>query len=359
MRRINLLQVVYGFSVGGAELKLLELVSRLNRNLFNMSIVCVGINGPLEDRFRALGLPVYMLPKVRRFDYSLPFKLARLARSLQTDIMMTTLFFADIMGALSSYMYKPKALISWEAITGQLRPHQKKMYQWTSSRFDKVIAVSNSIWPYIQSDRGMDKSRIQTIYYGVDLRKFAAAEPYHDRSQYVFGTAARLVHQKGHTFLLEAIPEVVNEYPQARWVFAGTGDKEAELMDTCRRKGIESYVTFLGRRNDVPELLADWDAFVLPSLWEGFPNVLLEAMARCRPVVATRVEGSEELVLHEQTGLLVDKENPAALAQAMKQILADRERSAAWGRAGRKRVEDHFSVGKQIMEFEELYLSFV
>jgi L-malate glycosyltransferase len=359
MRKINLLQVVYGFSVGGAELKLLELVSRLNRNLFNMSIVCVGINGPLEERFRALGLPVYMLPKARRFDYTLPVKLARLARSLQTDIMMTTLFFADIIGALSTYIYKPKALISWEAITGQLRPHQKKMYQWTSSRFDKVVAVSNSIWPYIQQDRGMDPGRIQTIYYGVDLRKYATAEPHRERSSYVFGTAARLVHQKGHTYLLDAIPDVLADYPQASWVFAGTGDKEAELQEKCRKMQLESRVTFLGRRNDVPELLADWDAFILPSLWEGFPNVLLEAMARCRPVIATRVEGSEELVVHEQTGLLVDKQNPAALAQAMKQILADRERSEAWGRAGRKRVEDHFSVGKQIMEFEELYLSFV
>jgi len=359
MNRIKVVQVIYGFSVGGAELKLLELVSRLNRNLFNVSIVCVGIGGPLEERFRALEVPVHVLPKARRFDYTLPFKLGKLARSLQADIMMTTLFFADIIGALSTYVYRPKALVSWEAITGQLRPHQKKMYQWTSSRFDMVVAVSNSIWPYIIQDRGQDPKKIRTIYYGVDLRKYAMAPPNLDRDHFIFGTAARLVHQKGHRYLLEAIPEVVAEFPHARWQFAGDGDKEQELRDLVQQLKIEPYVTFLGRRDDIPDLLAQWDAFVLPSLWEGFPNVLLEAMARCRPVIATAVEGSDELVLQKQTGLLVEKQSSQALALAMKTILADPAAAVSWGTAGRKRVEDHFSVGKQIMEFEELYLSLV
>lgn len=359
MKRINLLQVVYGFSVGGAELKLLELVSRLNRDLFNISIVCVGIGGPLEERFRSLDLPVYMLPKARRFDYTLPFKLAKLSRSLKADIIMTTLFFADVIGALSTCLYKPKALISWEAITGQLKPHQKRMYKLTSSRFDVVVAVSNSIWPYIIRDRGQDPNKIVTIYYGVDLRKYTLAEPNRNQEHFVFGTAARLAHQKGHSYLLEAIPSVLAEYPQARWQFAGHGEKEEVLRQQAKQLGVDSHVSFLGRRDDVPDLLAQWDAFVLPSLWEGFPNVLLEAMARCRPVIATNVEGSGELVLHEETGLLVEKQDPQALAQAMKTVLADPGRAERWGRAGRKRVEDYFSVGKQIMEFEELYLSCV
>jgi len=359
MKRINLVQVVYGFSVGGAELKLLELITRLNRNLFNISVICDGIGGPLEERFRALGVPVHFLPKARRFDYTLPFKLGRLARSLQADIMMTTLFFADIIGALSTFVYKPKALISWEAITGQLRAHQKKMYQLTSGRFDMVVAVSNSIWPYIIKDRGQDPQKIRTIYYGVDLRKFAPAPPHRNRTPFIFGTAARLVYQKGHRYLLEAIPEVVKEYPHARWELAGDGDKLEELRQQVAQLQIEPYVTFLGRRDDVPDLLAHWDAFVLPSLWEGFPNVLLEAMARSRPVIATDVEGSGELVVPEETGLLVEKKNSQALAQAMKALLANPGRAETWGAAGRKRVEDHFSVGKQVMEFEELYLSFV
>jgi len=359
MKRINLVQVVYGFSVGGAELKLLELITRLNRNLFNISVICVGIGGPLEERFRALGVPVHFLPKSRRFDYTLPFKLGKLARSLQADIMMTTLFFADIIGALSTYVYKPKALISWESITGRLRFHQKKMYQLTSGRFDMVVAVSNSIWPYIIRDRGQDPQKIQTIYYGVDLRKFAPAPAHRDRAHFIFGTAARLAYQKGHRYLLEAIPEVVKEYPHARWELAGDGDKLEELRRLVAQLQIEPYVTFLGRRDDVPDLLAHWDAFVLPSLWEGFPNVLLEAMARSRPVIATDVVGSGELVVPEETGLLVEKKNSQALAQAMKALLANPDRAETWGAAGRKRVEDYFSVGKQVMEFEELYLSFV
>jgi len=331
------------------------LISRLNREKYNITVVSVGLGGPLEERFRALGFPTFIIPKKSRFDFRLPFKLAKLMRQTQADLVMSTLFYADIMAALASYMYKPKALVSWEVITGRLKWHQIAMYKLLSGRFDMVAAVSNSIHPFIINQRGQGQEKIRTIYYGVDLSKYAATVTISPNCKIVFGTVARLVYQKGHTHLLDAIPMVVQRCPQAVWQFVGYGEKEAELKEKAKRLGIEQYVEFLGKRDDVPELLRQFDIFVLPSLWEGFPNVVLEAMACIKPVIATAVEGTVELVMDGVTGLLVPKEDPVALAAAMIKIIENPHLIAEFGSGGRRRVEEHFSLEKQIREFEELY----
>ncbi len=353
-KKINILQLVYGFGVGGGELKLLELLRYLNRDKYNITVVSVGLGGPLEEKFRELGFPTFIISKSSRFDLTLPFKLAKIMRETQTDLMMSTLFFADIIGAAATLLYKPRAFVSWEVITGQLRVHQKWMYKMFASRFDMVAAVSNSIHPFIEKDRGQDPKKIRTIYYGVDLKKYAPRKKKND-DKIIFGTVARLVHQKGHTFLLDAIPAVLEKYPNARWRFVGGGDKESVLRQQAERLGIAHAVEFTGNQSDVPSFLHSFDVFVLPSLWEGFPNVLLEAMACGLPVIATSVEGTIELVVDDETGILVPKENPQALTAAMMRVLESPNLIEQFGKAGRQRVEEHFSLEKQVREFEELY----
>ena len=192
MKRINLVQVVYGFSVGGAELKLLELITRLNRNLFNISVICVASAG----RWRsvcALGAGA-LFAQVAPPDYTLPFagNWSAAAGGHHDDHAV----FADIM-ALCRPMCKTQSAIP-EAITGRLRFHQK-MYQLTSGRFDMVVAVSNSIWPYIIRDQ-KDPQKIQTIYYGVDLRGRACAGPSHARI--LSSAPLRVWPTRGHRYLL-------------------------------------------------------------------------------------------------------------------------------------------------------------
>ena len=355
--KINIVQVVNGFGVGGGELKLLELIRHLNREKYNITVVSVGQGGPLEEKFRALGVPVHVLQKSWRFDLSLPFKLAKIFRRTRAQLVMCTLFYADVMSALASYFYRPETLISWEVITGRLKWYQKLAYKLLANRFDKVVAVSRSIHPFIVRDRGHKPETIRTIYYGVDTDKFKPL-PRKKQEQIIFGTVARLVHQKGHTFLLNAIPKVLQKYPNAKWYFVGDGYKEQELREQARQLHVEHAVEFLGRQDNVIDFLNSFDVFVLPSLWEGFPNVLLEAMACARPVIATSVEGTVELVVDGVTGILVPPRNSNALARAMLQMLDNRDLIGQYGVNGRRRVEREFSLRKQIREFEALYDSF-
>lgn len=357
-RQHSVMLVVNGFGIGGGELKLLELAGLLDRRKYDLTIVSVGQGGALEERFRALGLPTHVLPKVFGFDPRLPWRLAKLMRACKTELVLSTLFYADIIAALASLFYKPKALLSWEVITGQLDWYQVLAYRLLAGRFDHVAAVSDSIHPFIRGMRGMKAERISTIYYGVDLEKY---QPHGQRSagELVFGTVARLVHQKGHTWLLQAIPPVVQASPQARWRFAGDGDKRAGLEAQAGQLGITRAVEFLGSRSDVQDLLGTFDVFILPSLWEGFPNVLLEAMASGLPVIATAVEGTVEMVVDGETGRLVPKENSAALTAAMLELAAAPALRERMGRAGRKRVEEHFSLARQVREFEALFDRFL
>jgi glycosyltransferase involved in cell wall biosynthesis len=138
-------------------------------------------------------------------------------------------------------------------------------------------------------------------------------------------------------------------------VLVGEGRERPGLEAQARALGVAERVRFLGHRDDVPELLAACDVFVLPSRYEGLPLSVLEAMAAAKPVVATAIEGTDEVVLHGETGLLVPPAAPSALAQGIRAVLADRALAARMGQAGRARVCREFSTNRMIDEVTGVY----
>jgi glycosyltransferase involved in cell wall biosynthesis len=174
------------------------------------------------------------------------------------------------------------------------------------------------------------------------------AELVRGRPDYIVLTPARLHPQKGHAYLLTAAAQVRD----ATFILAGDGPLRADLEGRARELGIAERCVFLGHRSDVPDLLAAADLFVLPSLFEGLPLSVLEAMAAQRPVVATAIGGTDEAVTHELTGLLVPPRDPAALASAIRRIRSDPALAHRLAAAGRDRVEREFSsvvTGHKVM----------
>jgi glycosyltransferase involved in cell wall biosynthesis len=159
------------------------------------------------------------------------------------------------------------------------------------------------------------------------------------RPDFVVLTPARLHPQKGHRYLLQAAAQV----PDATIVLAGDGPLRAELEAEARDLGVAGRCVFLGQRADVPALLAAADLFVLPSLFEGLPVSVLEAMAAERPVVATAIGGTDEAIASEESGLLVPPKDPAALASAIRRLQADAPFARRLAAAARARVEREFS----------------
>jgi starch synthase (maltosyl-transferring) len=155
---------------------------------------------------------------------------------------------------------------------------------------------------------------------------------------------------------LEAAKSVVRAVPNWHLALAGDGpDRERLAAVASAEPPLATHIHWLGRRDDVPSLLKTADVLVLPSLWEGMPNVVLEAMAARRAVVATAVEGTDELVVAGETGWLVPPADPSALASALIEAAAQPDRIREFGAAGRARVEAEFTVARMVCSYEHLW----
>ena len=168
-------------------------------------------------------------------------------------------------------------------------------------------------------------------------------------------TVARLQPQKGHTYLLDAIPRILQAVPQALFVFAGDGPLCEELQAKAHALSVEHAVRFIGVYTEIPQLLQTADVFVLPSLWEGLPVAMLEAMLAGIPVVASQVEGVEEVIQNDENGLLVPPGDPEALSRALIQLLQDRSAQEKLGAAGKATVEKEYTAERMCRSYEELF----
>jgi glycosyltransferase involved in cell wall biosynthesis len=171
----------------------------------------------------------------------------------------------------------------------------------------------------------------------------------------VIGAIGRLVWQKGFEYLIRAAPEVLKKCPEARFLIVGEGPLQNELILTSEKLNVADRIIFSGFRNDIKEILASIDVLAMPSLLEGLPMVLLEAMAMAKPIVATRIDGITEVLENSKTGLLVPAKNSHALAEAIVGILDDNEKANFFGQNAREAAKEKFSVKKMVEQIESAY----
>jgi glycosyltransferase involved in cell wall biosynthesis len=227
-----------------------------------------------------------------------------------------------------------------------LAPESPRRSRLMLRPFGRIIAVSEEVKARYAQELGVPARKLAVVRNAIAVPPPGrVADPalraalIRGRPDYVVLTPARLHLQKGHAYLLAAAAQV----PDATFVLAGDGPLRAELEATARALGVADRCVFLGERSDVPALLAAADLFVLPSLFEGLPLSMLEAMAAERPVVATAIGGTDEAITTEHSGLLVPPRDPAALASAIRRLRADPALARRLAAAGRARVEREFS----------------
>ena len=208
--------------------------------------------------------------------------------------------------------------------------------------------------------------RAQLAYNALNVQRFAQQVHVADRvalglpaEAYIIGSVGRLRPQKGYHLWLAAAAQVRAMLPQAHFLLIGDGELRTSLEAQAHELGISDAVTFLGPRHDVEALYPLMDLFVSSSLWEGLPTVILEAMAAKRPVVATAVAGTRELVVDGQTGRLVPPDNPAALAAAIVQSARDPQRALQMAAAAQQFVTERFSIAAVARQYEAIYQELV
>ena len=234
------------------------------------------------------------------------------------------------------------------------------------SRFvDRVIAVSEAARTFLIRGKGYPARKITVVPNGRDLSVFrpdAARESTRkelglDRAVPLVGVVGRLEEQKGHAHLLEAWPSVVADFPDARLLLVGDGSLRGALEARARALGVAGSLIFVGFRADVPCLLDAMDVVCLPSLYEGMPLTAIEGSAMARPVVATAVDGTPEVVRDGRTGRLVPPADPPALARALAGLLRDPEGARQMGQAGRDWVLTRFDLNRQVAATAHVYRS--
>jgi glycosyltransferase involved in cell wall biosynthesis len=239
-----------------------------------------------------------------------------------------------------------------------------RLAEWLHGRLinsracSKLVCVSEQVRTLAVEREGVASAKIKVIENGIpalnvsfareDFRKSIGIDP----QQRMLLVVGRLVVQKGHAVLLEAIPKMSNK--QAVFTFVGEGPLREQLAQRARDLNVEPRVLFLGARTDVSELLSAADVFVQPSLWEGLSIALLEALRAGLPVIATRVEGVVDAVQDEASALLVAPNDPAALAGAIDRLLADEPLRGQLSKAGRQIAEQKYTIDAMCLAYENL-----
>ncbi|HXR96753.1 MAG TPA: glycosyltransferase family 4 protein [Terriglobales bacterium] len=368
----NLVSVLYfsNESVrGGVEEHLLTLLRGLDRQRFRPYLACT----PELAEALAADLPgdVIVAPIRLRSprDFTGAAALASLLRCIRAEILHSHLFFASLLAAPIARACRVPVVIETPHVREHWRHGWKASHRidrWAARLVDRFIAVSESNAEYLRSEKGLPAAKVTTIRNGCDIARFQPDRAPSPELRRRYGVSpadpvlvmvARLEPQKGHEVLFAAMPRLLALHPRLKLLCVGDGALRGSLEARRRQLGLDQAVHFAGFQADIGAFLALATATVLPSHYEGLPLAAIESLAAGKPVLASAVDGTPEVVRNGETGLTFPAGNPDAIVDAVSTALADRDRCLAWGRAGRRLVEDQFSHRAQLRQTESLYLN--
>jgi glycosyltransferase involved in cell wall biosynthesis len=362
-RPLRVALVVGRSKLAGTERHVLELAKALPPAEADVTVV-VFSEGALVERLREAGVKVRVFARAGRFDPLLLLRLTRFFKAGSFDVVHA---HPERIACLAAKLAAvPAVLMTYHLIGPQSAGIERPGFflllaeRARAAVVDFTVAVSKSDAGFLVEGFGRNPDRVRFIANGIGTSAARRGDRQSlmrglgvDPSARLVVTAARLSPQKGIQYLVSAMSRVLEEVPGAVLLVAGEGELEAELKGIAARSGVAANVVFAGYREDVLELVSVSDVFVLPSLWEGMPYALLEAMLLARPVVTTTV--SSEVVVDGETGLVVPPEDDAALARAVVKLLADPEAAARMGLAGRERLRACFSADRMAAETLDVY----
>jgi glycosyltransferase involved in cell wall biosynthesis len=356
---MRLLLVYDHLDTGGAQMHGLALSHELRQANYTLFIASRG--GGLEGCFAQEGVTTLCWPAPSRAN---PLKLARaficarrILRDVQPDVIHAHAVLPGVIfsfAARSRSGRRPPIVMtphrSWDSLYRS--PVSRSFYRVLRLTADEIIAISSGFYREL-TQHGIPSARCHLIYNGIDVSKYDA--PGNDPIEPVVGTVGRLIEQKGLDVFIAAAARVAERRSDVTFQIAGEGPLRDTLAQQIAALHQTERVHLLGNRSDVPELLRQFSVFVSASRWEGLPYALLEALAARRPVVTTRVLGSEELIENEVTGLSVPPGDPEVMSHAILRLLDDRALAHQLAEAGRQLVEREYNQQRMAEQIMQLY----
>jgi glycosyltransferase involved in cell wall biosynthesis len=362
---VNILHTNFLHGWGGQSNRILNVCRGLAERGHGVLIAAPG-DSELVRRAATAGLPVEGSMQFRRGfrprsvarDVAI---MRRLLRRRQFDLIHTHGSQDSWITALAN-LPKRRPVVRTKHNVFPIRDHAAN--RWLYGRFfDRLICNSTAIVEQCAAKPYIERGKLARIYSAVDLGRFTRPDPEGVaslRSEWgnrrpVLVLAARLRPEKGHQFLLEAVGRLRRNFPRILLVLAGDGSLRPGLEQQAASLGIADHVRFLGLRNDIPEILATADLFILPSLSEGIGTAAIEACAAGLPVVSSRVGGMPEVILDGVTGRLVEAGNVDELTEAVAGILSDPDRARTMGDAAHRHAAENFTIDALVAQTETVY----
>lgn len=367
MRTASVAYLVPSLNYGGSETLLLSFLKYLDRKKFTPVVHSFYGRGKLVDEFRQSGVEVVEWCSPRRDPVTFFRMIAHLRRS-RTDVVHTHLF--DRQGRVAAYLAGvPVIVTTYHLVTdwdtnGSVSSRAAVGLDTLTSRLnDRIIAVSDDVKRYAVEKGRIERTRIETIENGIDVDRYRGAGGAEElrrqlglEGKRVILSIGRLVEQKGHRYLIQSAEVLRENHPEMAVLIVGEGPLMENLEEEIEELRLTETVRMLGPRRDIPELLALSEVFVLPSLFEGLPITLLEAMASATPIVVTDVDGIRDVIEHEVDGLLVPSRDPESLAKAIDALLSDPERARELGRKSFEKARERYDIRHHVRKIEDLYM---
>lgn len=363
----KILRVITWLPVGGIERRLVALLPKLDRELFDVSLVCIRERGPLADELEAAGIRVDCIPFRKRWDPRGLRQLSALMRERQIDLVHSHMYRSNVPATVAARMAGVPYVLgqvhnvgTWE--TRRQAFVDRFLCRWRTG----MIAVSGRVQQDVMQTLRLPAERVPVVFNGVDTVRFRDAGVRREamRTEHgaqpddvVFIFAARLVEQKRTCDFLKAFGELQRTKGGGRlkaWIL-GDGPLTDSLRDQATAFAHPEAVKFFGKRADVEDFLAGADIFVLPSTKEGFSNALVEAMASGLAIVASDVGGNAEAIRDGRDGLIVPTCQPAILREAMETLWRDEPKRLAMAASAAERAET-FSLDRMLARLQGLYM---
>jgi glycosyltransferase involved in cell wall biosynthesis len=355
----KILHVLTDTNIGGAGRYFFNLVSSMDKSRFEIVAACPA-GGELERQIKLKGIPTFQLTGGESsFSKVHVREIYNIISKQKIDIVHT---HASFSGRIAGKLAGCKVVLTRHGLarsdTGII--NRGLTYLLSKMFTDKIIAVSRAVKINL-IETGVPADMINIIHNGIDLSSLESPKPVL-RSKYkipidtpVVGIVARLVIEKGYEYALRAIKYVKKEYPNVLLVVVGDGPQEHYLKSLCNELDLTKNVIFLGYKQNVENIVADFDVFVLPSVSEGLGLAMLEAMAIERPVIATEVGGIPEVIKHKYNGMLVPPKDEKALADYIIHVLSSPDEARTMGKNAKITIIERFSAKSMAKKTSDIY----
>lgn len=365
------LQLIDSFNQGGSELQATQLTRLLSESgTFSVHLATLNPDGPLRASVENLKLPeIRAYPLSSFYDLNAVRQLRSLTsylRKHQIKVVHTHDFYTNVFGMAASMLARvPVRIASMRETAGMRTSSQLSAQRLAYKLASKVVGNSKAVRARLLAD-GVPESKITVLYNGLDLDRLVTTKSKSevlsefglagkDDAQFVTIVANMRHDVKDYPMFLRAAAQIRGKVEEAHFLLAGEGELTSHLQSIAVDLGIAPRTHFLGRCDQVAELLSISNVCVLSSKAEGFSNSILEYMAAGRPVVATDVGGAREAIVEGQTGYLVQSGDADSLAARVIELLVDKEKARQFGASGRRVVEEKFSTASQLQNVETLY----